>query len=158
MGATGALAALSAGNAYSQSQAISSQADYRTRIAALNSRNSELRAKDAIERGEEAAGRHKTQVRKLIGAQRAALAAQGIDVNSGSAMEVQNDTAKLGELDAMTIRNNAWREAMGYRMQGNNYIAEGEFAGLSAENQSTNTLLTGGIQALSYYNQSKKKK
>jgi hypothetical protein len=56
-------------------------------------------------------------VRGTIGAQRAGFAAGNIDVAFGSAADVQADAAYLGELDALTIRTNAAREAWGFQVQ-----------------------------------------
>jgi hypothetical protein len=53
----------------------------------------------------------------MIGAQRAGIAAGNIDVGYGSAVDVQADAAHLGELDALTIRNNAQREAWGFKVE-----------------------------------------
>lgn|SRR5574341_1224779 len=84
--------------------------DYNANIA-------DLQAQDAIERGHEEESRFRTGVRQLIGAQRADIAASGVDVGFGSAVDVQADAAFLGELDALTIRTNAAREAWGYQVE-----------------------------------------
>lgn len=77
----------------------------------------EMQAKDAIARGHEQEGHLRSQVRQVIGGQRAALAAQGVDVGMGSALDVQADSARSGELDALTLRNNAKREAWGFQVE-----------------------------------------
>jgi hypothetical protein len=83
----------------------------------FNAGVADLQAQDATQRGLEEEQRFRTQVRGLVGSQRSALAAQGIDVGSGSAADVQADTAYLGELDARKIRANAQREAWGYEVE-----------------------------------------
>lgn len=80
-----------------------------------NARIAEAQGDDALLRGTEEEQRFRSTVRGLIGSQRAAFAAQGVDVASGSAVDVQADAAYLGELDALTIRSNAQREAWGFR-------------------------------------------
>jgi hypothetical protein len=88
-------------------------------IANVNRQMSDMQEKDAITRGKEAEQRLRRGVSQTIGEQRASLAAQGISLDAGgTAADLQADTAYLGELDAMTIRNNARREAFGYKMQG----------------------------------------
>lgn len=82
-----------------------------------NSRVAELLSADALARGFDEESRFRTQVRTLIGSQRAAFAGQNVDVGSGSAADVQADAAYLGELDAQTIRLNAAREAWGYQVE-----------------------------------------
>jgi len=85
-------------------------------LSDYNAAVAELQAQDAIARGTEEEQRFRTKVRGSIGAQRAGFAASNIDVNFGSAVDVQADAAMLGELDALTIRSNARREAWGYEV------------------------------------------
>lgn len=77
----------------------------------------DLQSADAEQRGLEEEQRFRSQVRGLVGTQRAGMAGQGVDVSSGSAADVQADTAYLGELDARKIRANAQREAWGYSVE-----------------------------------------
>lgn len=149
MGASGALGLLQVGQGISQSRAINAQGDYQKSIFDINARFADIQAKDAIMRGDKEAVALKTQAKKLIGKQRVSLAAQGVDIESGSALELQEDTAELAEADAMTIKNNAWKEAWGYRTQAFDLRNQGVFAKLSAKTRATNTLLTSGINAIS---------
>jgi hypothetical protein len=129
--------------------AASRQGEYQKQIYDTNARFSKIQSDDALRRGEEMAGRVRANARKVQGSQRAALAAQGIDVNSGSAIDLQDETYTMGEKDAMTVSNNAWREAWGYRVEANNATMRGELAKASADNEARNTLLTGGLRGLS---------
>lgn len=92
----------------------------------FNADVADLQARDALERGAEDESRFRTQVRGAIGAQRAGFAAANIDVGFGSAVDVQADAAMLGELDALTIRTNAAREAWGYKVQATDLRKRGE--------------------------------
>lgn len=139
----------SIGTAYSQSQALRAQGEYQQQVANTNSGLAMVKAQDAASRGEISAGRNDMQTQRLIGAQRAALASQGVDVNSGSALEVQKDSAAMGALDSLTIRNNAWREAWGYKVQSLNDSYSGEFSKMAGDSEADNTLLTGGMKAMS---------
>lgn len=94
-------------------EAANSQAD----LADYNAAVASVQADDAIARGAEEESRFRTGVRGMIGSQRAEFAAGNIDVGYGSSADVQADTAFLGELDALTIRTNAAREAWGYKVQ-----------------------------------------
>lgn len=100
-------------------------------------------ALDAEKRGDLAADRQRRDTAGLIGAQRTAYAGNGIDVNSGSAANVQDDTAMLGELDALTISNNAAREAWGYRVGASNDIANAANTRKSTKSAVTGTILGG---------------
>lgn len=77
----------------------------------------DMQARDAVERGAVDESRYRSQVRMAIGAQRANLAEGNIDVSFGSPLDVVEDAAFQGELDALTIRNNAAREAWGFQVQ-----------------------------------------
>lgn len=136
--------------AQQQSKAIKSQAKYQEQMANINSRMADIQSLEAIKRGETNAQDIKTQGRRVIGAQRAALAAQGINVDDGTALDIQLDTAQQVARDAVTVRNNAWREAWGYKVEAINQTASGQFVSASAKFRSSDTLMTGGMQALGY--------
>lgn len=133
--------------AYSQSQAMKAQGDYQRQMANLNARMADMQAEDALKRGSREATEHKKKVKQLVGSQRAAMASQGIALDSGSALDIQEETISMGAEDALTIKNNAWREAWGYRSQGEASRYEGEVAKAASRNQARNTLITGGLQA-----------
>lgn len=144
IGAAGSIA-----GGYAQSQALRSQGRYQERIAGLNARFSDIQAQDTLRRGDREAALQGARTRRLIGSQRAAYAAQGVDVNQGAPLDVQAESAYMGELDRQTIKYNAYLDAMGLRMQGANELAAGKFAGMAARNQARNTLLSSGLNAAS---------
>lgn len=96
-----------------QRRAAESQAN----LSEYNAAVADLQAKDALQRGDIEANRFRQRTRVLIGEQRAGYAAGNVDVGYGSAVDVQADAAFLGELDALTVRTNAAREAWGYRVE-----------------------------------------
>lgn len=86
-------------------------------LSEYNAAVADLQAKDAEERGQIEANHFRQRTRALIGEQRTGFAAGNIDVGFGSAVDVQADAAFLGELDALTVRTNAAREAWGFRVE-----------------------------------------
>jgi hypothetical protein len=62
---------------------------------------------------------YKTRLRgaQTVAAQRLAYANSGVDINSGTAAQVQSNTAGAAERDVMTLRANAAREAWGFKVQ-----------------------------------------
>jgi hypothetical protein len=150
MGATAPLLALSAASTYSQYQGQRAQADLEGRMFDINRTNAEVMASEAIKRGGREATALKTRTRRLIGSQRAAQAASGVDIGSGSAVDVQEDTRVQGERDALTIKNNAWREAFGIRSEAAAAGTRQNLSRLSRRNEMANTLLTGGLQFATY--------
>lgn len=150
MGLTGALLAsqaiLTVGQTITQASALSTQSAIDTSTAQINEEFSELQAEDAIARGEEDVVNFRKQVKTLIGSQRARLAAQGIDVESGSALEIQLDTAAIASEDVLTIRNNAFRESMGFEVSAIQFKTEAATARLRGRTERAQTILTGGLQ------------
>jgi len=133
---------------FSQYNAVKSQGEYQKNVYETNARFANVQAEDAIRRGDKNSESHLKQVRALIGGQRATLAAQNVEIDSGSPLAVQMDTAGIGALDALEIRNNAWRESWGFKVQSADFQSKARFAMLEARNKANNTLLTGGLQAL----------
>ena len=131
-----------------QAMALKSMAKAQKSAFEINKSFSELQAKDAIKRGDREAMLHGNKIRKLIGSQRANLAAQGIEVNADSALDIQAESAQFGAIDMETIRNNAYREAWGYKVQALDLGMKGSVAMLSGSSQARNTLLTGGLNTL----------
>lgn len=142
------LAALSAVNSFTQSKAQQSQTDFQTQQLEANARVADIQADDAVKRGETAAKEQRRRVRLSIGEQRANLAAQGLDLDTGSALDIQKDTAGFGAEDEVTIRNNAFREAWGYKVQANDLRTQASFTKIAGKNQARQTLITGGLNAI----------
>lgn len=137
--ATVASTALGVMGSVQQGQAASSQAAYQAQVARNNAILAERAAKDAEDRGRVAALNQRNRTKQLIGRQRAQLAANGVLVDRGSALDIVADTAQIGETDALTIENNADREAANYRAQGSNFTADAQLSllrGKSAVNSS----------------------
>lgn len=93
--------------------------------------------------GRSAASQVQREGRQLMGSQRAAYAAQGLDTTTGSPADVMSSDARLSELDRLTIMNNAAREAWGYRAQATYARAAGRNRAAALRNQSIGTLLSG---------------
>lgn len=119
------------------------QGAFQEAMAEQNAAYKEAAAQDAEKRGAVDADRYRRQVGQLIGSQRTGFAANGIDVNSGTAAEIQDDTAAFGEFDALTIANNAAREAWGYRVGAQNDLMNGRMAQSNARSAATGSILGG---------------
>lgn len=97
---------------------------YQADIADTNARLSELSAQSELLRGQREEQASRLRTAQLKSTQRAALAANGIDLGQGSAAEILTSTDFMGEVDANTIAANAVRQAWGYRTQGMNFQNE----------------------------------
>lgn len=140
---TAALLGLSAVTSYAAQR---KQGEYEAHGHDVNASLADGQAADAIARGNQEAGRQARDTRAAIGSQRAGYASQGVQVDNGSALDVQADTAQLGELDRLTILNNAKREAYGYQVDATNSRAAGEQARSASRSGARTTLLTAASQ------------
>lgn len=143
--------------------AAKNQAAYQAAVARNNQILSERAAQDALLRGKQAEEQKRLETRRLIGQQRAVMAGNGVVIDQGSALDITSDTREYGELDALTTRYNAEREAYAARVQGANFAQEATLAdmrGASASSSATfgavGSLITGaGSVGKDWYNYKK---
>ena len=135
------------GGYYAQAKAQESQGKYQKQSSEFNKSIAELQAEDALKRGNALSNKEKGIINQAIGVENTSYASQGVDVNSTVATQVNADTQRAGILNAITIKNNAWREAWGFKAQAIQYGAAGKFAELAGNAAAENTLLTGGLKA-----------
>lgn len=138
--------ALSAFSGLMQGQQQAAQAKAQASALRQNALYLNNAANDAKVRGAIEADQSRVQTQQLIGTQRAAQAANGGLVNEGSNAIIQQDTAQLGELDALTISNNAAREAYGYQVEASNALTNARQLSKIAKRSPISSLLGGVIQ------------
>jgi len=120
------------GTARTNQIALQSQADISSinagvsqTVANYNSGVAERQAQTALTQGAREEQRSRLATAQLKSRQRAAMAANGIDLGEGSAANVLTTTDVMGEIDADTLRSNAIMAAWGYRAQGANARIQG---------------------------------
>lgn len=101
--------------AYNKSKAEKYAAEYQAQVQANNAQLAQWKAQDAITRGQTEVARQQLKTRQLKGAQRASMAARGIDLGEGSALNILTDTDLMGAVDANTLADNASKEAWALR-------------------------------------------
>lgn len=125
-----------------------------SRAASAMRREGREMSQDAIDRGEFDSTAYGRQLAQMLGRQRNSIAAQGVDLTTGTAATIRSQTETFGAEDLKMIRENAMREAYalkrgrfnqaaGIRQQGTNSLA-GAFA----------TTLSLGGRAWEMYQQS----
>lgn len=124
LGLTGAGMASSAMGAYEQSKASKAAYKYQAGVNANNTKIAEWQAQDALQRGAQSEQQQRLKTASLKGSQRASLAARGIALDEGSALNILDDTDYMGEVDALTIRDNAAKEAWAHRNQAAGYLSD----------------------------------
>ena len=98
-------------------EAASEAAGYNAQVQTQQAQIENQNATWAAQAGEAQAGAQQQKTRAQVGAIKAAEAADNLDVNSGSAVDVRSSAAALGELSALNIRSNAAKQAYGYQTQ-----------------------------------------
>jgi hypothetical protein len=137
-----------------QGAASAGMANYQAQVARNNQMVAEWNAQRALQQGQVDEQNQRFKTAAVLGSQRAALASQGGDVNSGSPLDIQADTARAGEYDAQTIGNNAALKAYGYRVQATNNAADAGRYDLQAADTMANlpysvgSSLLGGASSL----------
>lgn len=116
-----ASAATSAYGAYNQAKGQQQALNYQAQVAEVNAKRAEFAAQDAEERGQKEKQIARQRASAMMGAQRASLAARGMDLTGGSAMDLLEDTEYLGAVEQETIENNTRKEAWRIRNQRDDY-------------------------------------
>jgi hypothetical protein len=129
--------------ALEQGQAAASAAKYNAAVAAANAKVAGRNAAIAGMSGSAQAAMSSQKTRAMVGALAANEAAGNIDVNRGSAVDTRASAQSLGELDALTIRSNAAREAYGYQTQQASLEAESNLSRVQASNDLTAGYISG---------------
>jgi len=127
---------LSAYTTYSAADNAKDLADYNKKVQDNN-------ALAALQQGAVAASEHRQKVRQMIATQNAAYSSAGVDSSTGTAAQIQTDTAGFGELDALRILNNAQNAATGMRAQGALEQWKGDAAFTNGMFQTAGTALGG---------------
>lgn len=110
-------------------------------IAENNARLAEASAQDAAIVGARESQQAAWRTRALVGAQRASIAANGLDADVGSAYDLQVEGALLGGAEQSIIGMNAARQAWGFGAEALNYRNAGAQAKWLGKQQSNLTLL-----------------
>ena len=114
--------------------------------------------------GEAKAGISETQTEARVGATKANQGASGVEVNSGSNVQVRASEAEVGMLDALTIKSNAAKQAYGYQVEAVGETAKAKMLTAQApldvaagNNKAQGTLLAGVGEAGKAYAEMKSK-
>ncbi len=133
-------------SAYSGIQSYQSgqrQAEAAEASAAYNARLSENEAVKTRQKGNEEEIALRNRTAQLKARQRSQLAASGVDVDFGTAADLQEDTDILGEADALRVRRNYEDQALALESQAELGTFQGDAAAANARAQGTAGLVSG---------------
>lgn len=134
---------VSALGAISQANAASDAADYNAQIATQN-------AQIAQQQGQAAAAAQDKAARQKIGLMVANYGASGIDVGSGSPLDILRDSASTAKLDNLTTLYNYQLKSQGYTNTATLDSMQSDAATTSGYLSAAGTALGGASKAFSY--------
>lgn len=131
-------------------------ANYRAQVARNNAKIAEGNADYVLQAGRVETYQQGMKGRAHLGSVKAAQAASGVDVNTGSAVDVRASEAATNRLDQLTTEHNAQLKAYGYRTQAAQDEAEagleergGSFAAAAGRREAAGTVL-GAASSLAF--------
>ena len=133
-----------------QAKAAEASARFNAQVQRNNAIVAEQQAGAARDVGKVKAAQEQLRARQLIGEQRAGIAGAGVTVGTGSAAQLVEDTAGIGQISATNQRAIAAREALGFTTQAQQFraqagltLAEGSNRASAINAQASASLLTG---------------
>ncbi|OBU04840.1 hypothetical protein [Morganella psychrotolerans] len=145
------LAAAAIGTGAMQAYSQYTSGKFNADVANQNAKLSDAAADDAVNRGNADAEKQRTRARQLAGTQAATMSANGVDLGAGGALDIFGDTAAMGELDALTVMNNASREAYGHKLQAANDRLNAKMSRRQGNIGAIGTILTTPLSAWGAY-------
>lgn len=125
--------------------------EYNAKVAEQNAELAKRQSTDAIRRGANDAAKIREAARKANARGRAIMGSSGLLTDTGTNLDLLVQNTGVGELDALTLFNNAEREAYGFDVQETDFLnqarnlrAQGDIA-VSAAQSKSNSLLQSGL-------------
>ena len=128
--AAGVVGSIQKGNAEKAQYNYKAQVNKNNAIIANNNAATERQA------GLEDSRLQRIKTLQRIGSQQAGMAAGNIDVTQGIALDTVEDTATMGELDALNIQYNAEKRALNYEQQADNFTNQANMDIIAGKNAS----------------------
>lgn len=156
----GLVSAIGAGN---EAEGARSAHQYNAIVGEFNAKLGELRKEDAIERGRLAEMDVERGAKRLKGEQVSAIAASGVQLGVGSALDILAGTDIIAETDIGTVRANTQKEVFTEEVNILNARTGAQFdtasaAAISPSLATTTSLInTGGQVASQWYARNKSK-
>lgn len=111
------------------------QGKFNKGVADYNARQLDNEATRTRNVGVEQENRQRLRTAQLMETQKVQSAASGVDVNSGSALQLREDSALQGEVDALTIKENFSTRAQSLNDQAGLVRMQGENAKKAGKNE-----------------------
>jgi hypothetical protein len=148
-GVGGVLGGLQVVEAKNQAKAIKRQAEFQEQQSIFNEKLIDMKKRDLADIASVQVAKRQSQTKQIIGAQKVAIASQGIAMDSEVAQNLELEEYKLSLEDEMAIKNNAWRENLGLSIEQSNIRSQAAFDKSYAKSQARSTVATGYLQGAS---------
>jgi hypothetical protein len=139
--------ALQAYSGMQQAEGIRRQAELQQELSDMNAKYAEIDAWEAEKFGHTQAAAYAKNIDQTVGEQRVGYAAQNVDVNFGTAKEVQNEARLTGYLNTMEIQNQARKKAYGLKIEASNLRLGGTMHMIQSRMDEASAQRTGIINA-----------
>lgn len=116
----GGLVAFQIYNGIKQAESIRQQARLTAKLNELNAQYIEYDAWQAEAFGQTEQARYQSEIDRVEGEQKVTFAANDVDINYGTAAELQGETRLTGVLNKIQIQNQATSRSLGLRREANN--------------------------------------
>jgi hypothetical protein len=131
-----------------QAQAQRKQGKFQKGVAAYNARVAENEAQETRNIANEAENIQRRKTAELLSKQKAQLGAAGVELTSGSPLQLQEDTLTLGEADALRIRSNFESRIASLQTGAELTRQQGEFAEAAGTTRAAGTILGGTAKVM----------
>lgn len=128
--------------------ASSEAARFRAQVAENNAKMYEQMATRVVQGGEVASDVEGLRTQQKVGATKVAQAANNVDVNKGSAVDVQAGVAQAGRVNQLTTLSNAQTQGYGYRVRAAQERAQAGLDVQEGSNAQTAGLIGAGSSLL----------
>jgi len=142
LGLAGTVASTAVGvaSSISQGQAQAAQAQYQAEVAANNAKIAGYNASLASQKGAADQAAKGAEERARLGAEAAMEGAEGVEINSGSAVDTKASTRATALNDLGTVSRNSALDAYGYQNQSRGYTSQSEADKTAASNAESSIL------------------
>lgn len=145
-----AMAAVQLISGFQQAEMIRAKARLQQDMNEMNAQYIERDAWEAEKFGYTQASRYATNIASILGEQKVGLAAQGVDISSGTAKEIQEETKLTGFLNTLDLQRAGRAKAYGLKIQASNVRLGNFMQGQQAELDAQGSIRGGALNAAAY--------
>jgi hypothetical protein len=124
------------------------QGRFQRDVGEFNARQAENEAEATRAAATETENIQRQRTQELLSKQRAQLGAAGVELTSGSALQLQEDTLTLGEADALRIRSQGEQAFEALTLESSLTRTQGAFAKAAGDKAAVGSLLSGSADVL----------